>query len=148
MGDMMRYMILFAVLTILLVAACTQQPVQEQNQNSASQESINPGSIGIETTPETKPTENPLVTPPVTEGNPSGISLSDLSSHKSQNDCWVAYQGKVYDVTAFLPLHPGGPAAILKYCGTASEFETGFTNKHGTSKVNILLQQIYKGDLV
>jgi cytochrome b involved in lipid metabolism len=133
---MMKYIVLFAVLTILLVAACTQQPAQEQNQNSASKESINPGSTGVETTPN------------ATEQKPTGLTLTDLSKHNTENDCWVAYQGKVYDVTAFLPLHPGGAAAIVKYCGTASEFETGFTNKHGTSKVNILLQQIYKGDLI
>ncbi|POW08781.1 hypothetical protein PSTT_07266 [Puccinia striiformis] len=32
----------------------------------------------------------------------------DLTKHNSSNDCWVSYQGKVYNISSFLPDHPGG----------------------------------------
>jgi cytochrome b involved in lipid metabolism len=78
----------------------------------------------------------------------SGISSSELSKHNSQSDCWVAYQGKVYDLTSFLPIHPGSARAIIPYCGTSSQFEQAFTNQHGTSQVRALINDaIYKGIL-
>lgn len=79
----------------------------------------------------------------------NSISASELSKHNSQSDCWVAYQGKVYDLTSFLPLHPGSARAIIPYCGTSSQFENAFTNQHGTSQVRALINEgIYKGNLI
>ena len=68
------------------------------------------------------------------------ISSTTLAKHNSQSDCWVSYKYKVYDITAFLPKHPGSIAAILKYCGSAEDFENAFTKKHGTSKVSTLMK--------
>ncbi|MEM3374240.1 MAG: cytochrome b5-like heme/steroid binding domain-containing protein [Candidatus Woesearchaeota archaeon] len=79
--------------------------------------------------------------------NNEKISLSELSKHNSRNDCWVAYDKKVYDVTQYLGKHPGGVDAILKYCGTADQFQEGFTKKHGTSKNEILFEQTFIGYL-
>jgi cytochrome b involved in lipid metabolism len=63
------------------------------------------------------------------------------------NDCWVGYDGKVYDVTSFLPMHKGGPAKIAPTCGTATEFAAAFEAKHGKSKVGILESQPLMGTL-
>jgi L-lactate dehydrogenase (cytochrome) len=35
----------------------------------------------------------------------------------SADDLWIVIHGKVYDLTNFLPEHPGGPRIILKYAG-------------------------------
>ena len=76
------------------------------------------------------------------------ISNEELSAHNTINDCWIGYKGKVYDVTLWLPKHPGTSQAILPYCGTSSEFEQAFTQQHGASKVSTLNQEgILKGDL-
>lgn len=69
----------------------------------------------------------------------SGISINELLKHNSESDCWVAYDGKVYDITNFLPNHPGGINKILPYCGTSGEFQNAFTKQHGTSKVKLLM---------
>lgn len=68
------------------------------------------------------------------------VSLSTLSQHNKQSDCWVAYSGKVYDLTAFLPNHPGSAAAIAPHCGTSEQFTSAFTKMHGTSKVSMLMR--------
>ena len=50
--------------------------------------------------------------------NASGvITLEELAIHNTENSCWVAIDGKVYDFTAFLDEHPAGAEAILKYGG-------------------------------
>lgn len=41
------------------------------------------------------------------------ISRAELEAHRSAASCWVAFKGRVYDVTSFLPDHPGGPDFIL-----------------------------------
>ena len=76
------------------------------------------------------------------------ISLAVLAEHNTKEDCWIAYQGKVYDLTSWLPDHPGSADAIAPFCGTAEEFEKAFEGQHGTSQVERLTQEgIYKGEL-
>ncbi len=84
----------------------------------------------------TPPLNPPSDTPP---SDPNLISQSTLGQHASRDDCWVAYNGKVYDITSYLPRHPGGTNRILTYCGSATEFENAFTRQHGTSKVSVLM---------
>ena len=70
----------------------------------------------------------------------SKLNFIDLSSHNKEADCWVAYSGKVYDLTSWLPRHPGSAAAIAPYCGTSEEFSEAFTKQHGTTKVGMLMK--------
>jgi len=44
------------------------------------------------------------------------FTLDDVAKHASQNDCWMAIEGNVYNVTDFVSTHPGGEA-ILQGCG-------------------------------
>lgn len=49
----------------------------------------------------------------------------DIEQHNDAKSCWVIIHGKAYDVTEFLPEHPGGSKIILKYAGkdATEEFE-------------------------
>ncbi|KAI0732264.1 FMN-dependent dehydrogenase-domain-containing protein [Fomitopsis betulina] len=44
-------------------------------------------------------------------------SLEEVAKHKHSSSCWVVISDKVYDVTEFLPEHPGGSKIILNYAG-------------------------------
>ena len=46
------------------------------------------------------------------------VSLLALEDHATPDDCWVAYHGSVYDMTAYANRHPAGPNWITPYCGT------------------------------
>ncbi|KAH7327929.1 FMN-dependent dehydrogenase-domain-containing protein [Stachybotrys elegans] len=41
----------------------------------------------------------------------------EVAKHADAKSCWVIVHGKAYDVTEFLPEHPGGQKIILKYAG-------------------------------
>lgn len=45
-------------------------------------------------------------------------TMDEVAQHKTEDDVWVVVQGQVLDVTKFLPDHPGGTTAVLKYAGT------------------------------
>jgi cytochrome b involved in lipid metabolism len=71
----------------------------------------------------------PSSTDQATEAN-AAYTLDDVAKHASDTDCWLAVDGKVYDVTKTIDKHPGGPT-ILKGCGKdATEMFNG-VEKHG-----------------
>lgn len=43
-------------------------------------------------------------------------TLSQVAEHASRNDCWTVIGGNVYNITAYIPMHPGGDE-ILEACG-------------------------------
>ncbi len=51
--------------------------------------------------------------------------MDEVKKHTSADDCWIVIKGNVYNVTEFLPDHPGGKKAILMYAGkdATEEFE-------------------------
>lgn len=77
------------------------------------------------------------------------VTLAELATHDSEDDCWVGYEGKAYDITDFVPRHPGGAARIIPYCGTASQFEDAFTAQHGTQQVARMMREAqYIGEII
>lgn len=58
----------------------------------------------------------------VQEATPTTVvaifSIADVEKHNTKEDCWLAIEGKVYDVSKFAMggKHPGGEA-ILQGCG-------------------------------
>lgn len=47
----------------------------------------------------------------------SQYTLEDVGKHGTEESCWLVIKGKVYDVTRFLPSHPGGKDQILQVAG-------------------------------
>ena len=46
------------------------------------------------------------------------LTWDELSEHNTDEDCWVALYGEVYDLSGFAEEHPGGVESILDHCGT------------------------------
>lgn len=45
------------------------------------------------------------------------ISLEELATHATVNDCWIGLRGKVYNLTAYVEYHPGGAAVLEEAFG-------------------------------
>ncbi len=90
------------------------------------------------------PTANPGTTVNTTNNK---VTTAELSKHNKESDCWVGYNNKVYDITTFLPNHPGSARTISPYCGTSAEFKKAFEAQHGINKVNMLMRLgVFIGD--
>jgi cytochrome b involved in lipid metabolism len=104
------------------------------------------GAIGIvaHTTPADDPPRQP---PSATERL---ITLAELARHATPNDCWMAIDGQVYDVTAYLPDHPSPPELVLPWCGKESSeaYQTKGKERPHTSHADQLLQKYGIGRLV
>lgn len=45
------------------------------------------------------------------------IPMSVLKQHNKRDDAWSAFNGKVYNITSYIPYHPGGEKELLRVAG-------------------------------
>ena len=57
--------------------------------------------------------------------------MEEVAKHTTENDCWVAVNGQVLDVTDFLGDHPGGKLAILTFAGKDATAEFNMVHPPG-----------------
>lgn len=62
------------------------------------------------------------------------FTFDEVQQHRSKDSCWVILYGNVYDVTSFLPEHPGGSKIILQLAGTDATEEYDPIHPPGTLK--------------
>jgi L-lactate dehydrogenase (cytochrome) len=36
------------------------------------------------------------------------VSMEEIQKHASEQDCWIVVDDVVWDITEFIPSHPGG----------------------------------------
>jgi cytochrome b involved in lipid metabolism len=82
--------------------------------------------------------------PPEDIGNPFH-TMDELAKHNSAKDCWLVFEGNIYDVTEYVVSHPGGEA-ILKGCGIDATEIFGSIEKH-TDTANNMLEKYLLGPL-
>ena len=75
---------------------------------------------------------------------PSQIPLSQIAMHSVAGNCWSAINGNVYDLTSFIPSHPGW-SAIIAICGI--DGTTIFNSIHWSSSVLALVASLQIGTL-
>ena len=68
------------------------------------------------------------------------FTQEEVSKHDTFNDCWVIYNGFVYDITEFLGKHPGGAEFILNKGGKdiTDLFHDENFHKHSSAALNLL----------
>lgn len=87
----------------------------------------------------------PLI-PPTVEGEVKKVksySWDEVSKHNSLQDCWVVVEGKVYNVTQWVPQHPGGNIIGL----AAGREATALVHSYHPPSVLTIIKKYYIGDL-
>lgn len=57
----------------------------------------------------------PGATEPPNAGD--SYTATQVAAHTRPDDCWLIVRGSVYDVTSYIPAHPGGRRNITDVCG-------------------------------
>lgn len=54
------------------------------------------------------------------------VDGAEVARHNTKKSCWIVIDSKAYDVTSFLPNHPGGATILLKNGGVVRIFCSDF----------------------
>lgn len=75
--------------------------------------------------------------------NVKSYTLEEVDSHNSKSDKWVAIHGKVYDISKYVPEHPGGEEILLEIGDRTESFEDIGHSQTARDK----LKEYYIGEL-
>jgi cytochrome b involved in lipid metabolism len=73
---------------------------------------VNAVSVAPSATP--TPTPTPIPTASV---KPTSYTIDEVKKRNTASACWSVIDGNIYDLTAWIPMHPGGRQAITFLCG-------------------------------
>jgi cytochrome b involved in lipid metabolism len=74
------------------------------------------------------------------------IPPSVLKRHNRKDDAWTAIHGKVYNMTAYLPFHPGGERELMRAAGR--DGTKLFALTHAWVNVDFMMDECMVGFLV
>jgi len=93
-----------------------------------------------------KPTASETAAPSPSASSERALTMAEVSTHASADNCWTVIDGAVYDVTPFVNRHPGGAAAIATLCG--GDGTSLFDGQHGSAAApNAQLDSLKVGTL-
>lgn len=73
------------------------------------------------------------------------VTAAELARHNTEDDVWLAIDGRVYDFSSYIDLHPGGLALLNNAGGDAT---AGFHGDQHPLRVNDLIIDYLVGELV
>lgn len=68
-----------------------------------------------------------------------------MAKHNKEEDAWIIIQNKVYDVTGYVEIHPGGDTILNQVGGDST---VGFQGEQHPATAWDVLQNYYIGDLI
>ncbi|THH17898.1 hypothetical protein EW146_g3004 [Bondarzewia mesenterica] len=74
------------------------------------------------------------------------ITPSMLKQHNKPDDAWSAFNGRVYNITPYLPFHPGGEKELMRVAGR--DGTKLFALTHAWVNVDFMLDACFVGFLV
>ncbi|XP_072392396.1 cytochrome b5 reductase 4 isoform X2 [Diabrotica undecimpunctata] len=74
------------------------------------------------------------------------VTKQELAKHNKMDDIWLAIRGRVYNVTAYVPFHPGGPDELMRAAGI--DATSLFDQIHPWVNYEQILQKCIIGKLV
>lgn len=75
------------------------------------------------------------------------FSEKEVARHCTKESCWVLVGTRVYDVTSFLRMHPGGEALILRRSGSDISGQLDGPPHRHSENARRWLEQYYIGDI-
>lgn len=77
-------------------------------------------------------------------GQANPLTTEEVARHPVAGNCWIIINGKVYDISSYIPKHPAPENTITKYCGKNADLgwqtkdKTGKKSPHSASAARLL----------
>lgn len=90
----------------------------------------NAGATTSVTTPTVSPSPTASASASHSAASPAAgtYAMADVATHNTAQSCWSVVSGGVYDLSAWISQHPGGPGVIKAMCGT--DATSAFLGQH------------------
>jgi len=93
----------------------------------------------------------PAKTPIIPAAAKTGLTMAVVAQHNTADDCWLVINNNIYNLTAYIPDHPGGEQNIVPNCGkdATAAFNTKGKNPGAphSDAARQILEQFYIGSL-
>ena len=89
---------------------------------------------GAQQSSKTTPTPKPTPTE-------ASYSMEDVKKRNSSTECWTVIDGKIYDLTKWIPVHRGGAESIIFLCG--KDGTSAFKSQHEGSSAALAVMPNY-----
>jgi len=71
------------------------------------------------------------------------VPRAEVALHNKRSDCWIIFNKQVYDVTPYMPYHPGGKSVVAQYAG--KDGTAAFLEAHPWVSIDGLLSKCCLG---
>lgn len=71
-----------------------------------------------------------------------GLTWAEVAQHRTVDDCWTVVDGKIFDVTNYIPFHPGGRKIMQ---GAGKDATDLFYKYHAWVNIDTILAKSYIG---
>ena len=109
MGKQIKFELVFGIFSIIILVVVLSYQAGHYNKSVA----LLPNIINNSVTNINNSVNNSVPD----SGTQIKLTIAEVAKHNTPSDCWFIVQNKVYNVTGFLRLHPGGADQIIPYCG-------------------------------
>jgi cytochrome b involved in lipid metabolism len=141
-------LVLILVILILLAGSYLAYSLYSTNQTDETNTSDLANQISQES--DMSQVEEPdEVTSPTDENTKSGqrYTLAQVAENNNKDSCWTIIDGNVYDITSYIPNHPGGESDIVKICGKDGSQLFAKPQEHKDGGANNVLSRFKIGSL-
>ncbi|RIA92449.1 cytochrome b5-like heme/steroid binding domain-containing protein [Glomus cerebriforme] len=73
-------------------------------------------------------------------------TIDEVSLHKTKDDAWTVFNGKIYNITPYLKFHPGGEKELMRSAG--KDGTKLFMSTHAWVNYDFMLEKCFVGFLV
>jgi cytochrome b involved in lipid metabolism len=141
--------ITITLLSTILLAGCSNTVIPQTEDTNTPAPAVTQETKDTNTPTPVKETVKPNTVPATTEETTNSstektFTMTDISAHNTENDCWMAIGGKVYNVTEYVSMHN---PAIVDGCGIEATSLFGSVGKHSSPQIQALLGQYLIGTL-
>jgi cytochrome b involved in lipid metabolism len=105
---------------------------------SSSKTSSSIGSVKMTTDPVQNMSSNISNSNQKTAETKKIYTTKDVEAHSTKNDCWTIINNDVYDITSYVPMHPGGINQITRICGKDGTSLFASVPQHNNQSTNQL----------